>query len=307
MQLLTLSSGPMRVEIAPDTGGAIFAWHHGATGLLRADVSGTDGGIPARQLASFPLIPFSNRIAHGQFTFDGVTYTLPRDAKEARHAMHGNALYAAWDVAESDVSHAVLRLAYSPEREDMPFFPFAYEAEQRYEVTDTSLRIGLSLRNTDTRRFPAGFGHHLYFPRRGKTLVKFEAGQMWENGEDGLPSSTTAQFQASLAEGRALDSTSFDNCFENWQGQALLSFPQEGHTLSVKASPAFGHCVLFTPPGKPFFAFEPVTHLNDAVNRMTETNRHGLVILEPGEVLEGEVTITYKKSYENSLWHVSKA
>ncbi|MDE2238635.1 MAG: aldose 1-epimerase [Rhodospirillales bacterium] len=293
MKLLTLSLGPMRLEIAPETGGAIFAWHHGATGLLRDDMPGTDGGIPARQLASFPLIPFSNRIAGGHFKFDGVDYTLPRDMKETRHAMHGNALYAAWDIAESTTSRVVLRLPYSPDRQDIPFFPFAYEAEQVYEVTDTALRIGLSLRNTDARRFPAGFGHHLYFPRQGETSVKFTAGQMWENGADGLPSTPTTQYRTALAQGYRLDAKAFDNCFEGWTGESLLSFPEAGHSLHIKASPVFGHCVLYTPPGNPFFAFEPVTHLNDAVNRMTETNRHDLVILEPGETMNGEIELRY--------------
>ena len=116
---------------------------------------------------------------------------------------------------------------------------------------------------------------------------------MWENGDDGLPSTPTTQYRAALAQGYRLDDTAFDNCFEGWTGEALLAFPQEGRSLHIKASSAFGHCVFYTPPGKPFFAFEPVTHLNDAVNRMTKTDRHGLVILEPDELLEGEITLTY--------------
>jgi aldose 1-epimerase len=296
MTLLTLSSGPMRVDIAPETGGALHGWHHGQTSLLRPVMPGADGQITVRELASYPLIPFSNRIAQGQFNFDGTPYTLARDKRETRHALHGNALYAAWRIAESAAARATLRLASTPERQDMPFFPFPYEAEQIYEVTETSLRITLRLTNHGTKRFPAGFGHHLYFPRHPESLVQFQAGKMWENGQDGLPSTATAAWRAALAQGRMLDETSFDNCFEGWAGEARLSYPSQGYSLRITASPAFGHAVFFTPPGKPFFAFEPVTHLNDAVNRSTQTNSHGLKILEPEETMEGWITLAFTAS-----------
>ena len=286
----------MRVWIAPEIGGAIHSWHRDTISLLREDISGTDDAIPARKLASFPLIPFSNRIARGQFNFDGVDYILPHDKKEVRHAMHGNALYAAWDIVKANASSAVLRLSYTPERQDMPFFPFSYEAEQIYKVSETSMRIGLKLRNTGARRFPAGFGHHLYFPRRRETLVKFEANKMWKNGDDGLPSVSTVKWREALAQGYRLDDMEFDNCFEEWSGESLISFPMNGYSLHIKASSAFSHCVLFTPADKPFFAFEPTTHLNDAVSRRTETTLHGLEILEPSELLEGDIIMTYLAS-----------
>ena len=246
-----------------------------------------------RQLASYPLIPFSNRIAQGVFRFDGVDYTLPRDKQETRHAIHGNALYAAWELADSTASRATLRLAYTPNRQDIPFFPFAYTAEQSYEITGTTLHIGLRLTNTDQRRFPAGFGHHLYFPRHADCAVQFQAAAMWENNDDALPRATTAKWRAALAQAYRLDETGFDNCFEGWDGEAALLYPRQHYKLHIAASPAFGHTVLFTPPGKPYFAFEPVTHLNDAVNRMTEHNRHGLHCLNPGETLAGQISLTY--------------
>ncbi len=293
MKLLTLSSGPMRADITPETGGAIHGWYHHGTSLLRPIIPSADGEIAVRDLASFPLIPFSNRVAKGHFTFDGVTYTLPRDKRDTRHALHGNALYAAWEIADSSASRAVLRLNSSPDRQDMPFFPFSYEAEQSYEVTDTELLIEMRLKNTDTRRFPAGLGHHLYFPHQAETIVQFLADAMWENGDDGLPTTPTGTWREALAQGYKLDSVAFDHCFEGWNGEARLSYPQQNYDLHIKASPAFGHAVFFTPPGKPFFAFEPVTHLNDAVNRMTETNNHGLRILEPGETLTAQISLTY--------------
>jgi aldose 1-epimerase len=44
------------------------------------------------------------------------------------------------------------------------------------------------------------------------------------------------------------------------------------------------------PPGRDFFAVEPVTHLNDAINR-PDIVRHGLHVLQPREALTGTVKI----------------
>ncbi|WBO60823.1 hypothetical protein GT370_08845 [Acidocella sp. MX-AZ03] len=82
---LHLRQGPTELALSPGQGGAIIGWHHGGTSLMRTVQPGQDGTVSVRQLASYPLIPFSNRIAHGQFSFEGQSYTLP--GTRARRAM----------------------------------------------------------------------------------------------------------------------------------------------------------------------------------------------------------------------------
>lgn len=289
--LLTLTAGPMQLDLSPAQGGAIHGWAREGVPLLRLTRPGADGGVTVREHASYPLMPFSNRIAHGRFSFDGVDYILPRDQRETRHALHGNALYAPWEVAEIAPRRVLLRLASSPERRDLLFFPFSYEAEQTYEITETSLRIFLKICNTDARRFPAGFGHHLYFARHADSIIRFQAGTMWENDAQSLPAARTEIWRQKLAEGFTLDETGFDNCFEGWTGTAEIEYPRAGYRLRIEASPLFGHAVFFTPPGKDYFAFEPVTHLNDAINRKEDMARNGLRILNPGEAMQGEIIL----------------
>lgn len=293
--ILQLSAGQMRLSLLPRQGGAIHGWTHGTMPLLRPTRPGANGTTTVRETASYPLIPFSNRIAGGRFSFAGKDYVIPCDERDPRHALHGNALYAPWEILKASQDHALLHLAYEPTRHDTPFFPFLYDAEQSYEITETSLRITLRLKNTDISAFPGGLGHHLYFSRLAQTIIHFQAAAMWESDAHNLPQTRTQKWRRPLADGMALNNTAFDNCFEKWNSRADIIYPEAGYRLSITASPLFGHAVLFTPPGKDYFAFEPVTHLNNAINRNEPFVQTGLKILAPGETMEGWIDLHFSK------------
>ena len=45
--------------------------------------------------------------------------------------------------------------------------------------------------------------------------------------------------------------------------------------------------ILYNPPGKPYFAMEPVTNANDGVNLYAHGDQtSGIAVLEPGQGLE---------------------
>jgi len=279
---MELIAGPMRLRLAPALGGAICGWWRDDVALLRE----TPPGCPdVRDHASFPLIPFSNRIAHGRFSFGGQDFTLPRDPRDPRHALHGNALYAAWEVGAATTSEALLRLVY---RSGTPFFPFAYTAWQRYRLTAAGLTIGLAVRNDDARPFPSGLGHHLYFPRAADTRLRFQAAGHWRTGPDGLPTTRSTAHQAEFAAGAALAGLAFDNAFFGWHRQADITYPAGRYALHLRASPALAHAVLFTPPARAFFAFEPVSHAVDAINRQA------MRVLGPGEALTAVIRCQWR-------------
>ena len=59
--------------------------------------------------------------------------------------------------------------------------------------------------------------------------------------------------------------------------------------LAIAADPVFRHAVYYTPEGRDFFAFEPVTNMTDGINRIDGMTDHGMAILRPGETLAGIV------------------
>jgi aldose 1-epimerase len=280
-----LAAGALRLHLAPASGGAIAGWWHDNLALLRPPAP---NAASVRDLASFPLIPFSNRIAAGQFNFAGATHTLPRDPRDTRHAMHGNALYAAWQVAEATHHAARLTLHYQPGEAHTPYFPFAYEAAQTYCLNETELHIGLTLRNADTRPFPAGLGHHLYFPRHSGAVLRFNAGGYWRNGPDGLPATTATDLCDAYARGAPIGAHVVDNDFFSWDGQAEITYPAENLTLRLTATPPLRHAVLFAPAAQNFFAFEPVSHSPDAINRAPTEMR----VLAPNETMHAQIVLS---------------
>ena len=51
-------------------------------------------------MASFPLVPYANRIAHGRYVVDGQSYQLPLNFGDHPHSIHGFGWQRPWQVLE---------------------------------------------------------------------------------------------------------------------------------------------------------------------------------------------------------------
>lgn len=285
---ITLCYGELSLQISPELGGSILGFEWNNKPLLRPTIPQPNGTITARQSSSFPLIPFSNRIANAAFDFMGKHYELPRDPHEPRHALHGNAFCAKWDVIEHNHKFAQLFLEYRLPRKDIPYFPFAYDAWQNFILHEHGLTVEMKLKNCSATLMPAGMGHHFYFPLQGKTKIKFNASNYWENDETMLPLKPCSNLADVFSAGEYIGKHSLDNCFEGWQHFVKINSESQGYEISIKASNDFSYAVLYTPPGKDYFAFEPVTHLNNAINM---PGQNGLRYLEPGETWQAKLDL----------------
>lgn len=287
-----LYCGDLTLQLVPQLGGSIFGFWWKNTPLLRPTQPTDNATLTARQTASFPLIPFSNRIANAAFNFLGRHYVLPRDHFEPRHALHGNAFYAAWEVEEHTPHYARIFLAYEPERQDIPYFPFSYNAWQSFYLQEDRLIIEMKIKNCDTKILPAGMGHHLYFPRQKTTKLQFNAERCWESDETLLPLKPSTVLKALFSAGTYVNNQVLDNCFEGWAHTAKISDETTGHELNVQCSNDFSYAVLYTPERKDYFAFEPVTHLNNAINMQ---GLHGIKHLNPGETWLTKLNLIFKE------------
>jgi aldose 1-epimerase len=242
-----------------------------------------------RQTSCYPLIPFSNRIAQGRFSFEGVEHRLALNFGDHPHAIHGNAWQRPWQVVEADDARCRLVLVHRPEGDEAGGWPFAYRAEQLFELSPNGLMLTLFLENEDHRAMPAGLGLHPFFPRRPGVQLQFAAELVYLNGEDSLPTDgIPVPDDWNYRTMRELGEPRLDNCFAGWDGTARIAYNQEKIALSIEADPRFGHLVVYVPTGRYFFAVEPVSHLNDAISRPDPAG-HGLRILQPGERLKARV------------------
>ncbi len=81
MEPITLRAGDARLTLAPSVGGAVARYwteRDGATwDWLRPAAPSALRDGHAHRTGAFPLVPFSNRIRGGRFTFAGRAVRLP--------------------------------------------------------------------------------------------------------------------------------------------------------------------------------------------------------------------------------------
>src|SRR5438874_2009814 len=92
--IVVLRAGTSEAALAPAVGGAV-AWYRTDLGARRIDwlrpatVEQIVSGGP-EAMACFPLVPFSNRIRDGRFSFAGRAICLPRNVPGQAHVEHGH-------------------------------------------------------------------------------------------------------------------------------------------------------------------------------------------------------------------------
>lgn len=289
--MINLKSGALSLGILPSLGASIAYFRHGETPLLRDTPEQAIAAQDGRAFSAFPLIPFSNRIRAGAFSFEGEHYELGRDAEDPRHALHGTARFYPWAVTRQTENFARCTLDYSPQNLD---WPFAYHAWQTFLLMEDRLRVTLGLRNLHRGNAPAGIGLHPYFARAPGEALRFDAGFVWAKDAQDIPThSVPDDGRFNFEHRHAIEPGLIDNDYGAWRGVAEISAP-ERPLLTMKASKQFTQLVLYTPAGKAYFAAEPVTHRPDALNPNGDARDQGMTILRPGEALEGVIEIVVR-------------
>jgi aldose 1-epimerase len=276
MTSVSLRAGRLVVDIAPHAGGSIARFRHGDTDLLRPMPAAAMASGRGNEAACYPLVPFSNRIANGRLVFEGRVFKLEPNWPGMRHPMHGDGWACAWDVARRDGDAAELAL----EHDGSKGWPFRYRAQLSFRLDAGGLTVNMTIENLERRAAPAGMGLHPFFTRDADSELAFRAASVWLGNEEVLPTKRVAvppewDYSRSRAVGLGLD-----NCFEDWDGRAVVTWPGRGLRLALQASPPFGHAVVYTPANRPYLCLEPVSHVNGKVAESP---------LAPGARLAGEV------------------
>lgn len=278
---LTLAVDSFRCEIAPDVGACIAGlWFEGIP-VLRSP--GAASLSSARQSGSYPLVPFSNRIAQATLKWNGTSHPLVQNNGTEPHAIHGVGWQRAWQVLDASGQFALLSYEHKPDAS----WPFAFDTSQAFRLTGHELELTLSITNQSSTATPVGLGWHPYFVKRPGSHIAFEATGRWEMDALKLPThrTTSTGLDTDCA---ALD---VDHCFDGWNGVLHL----RDDTLRTRVSSKLSRLVVFTNPAKDFVAVEPVSHVNNAVNLMANgvasAGELGVHVLQPGESMSCEMTI----------------
>lgn len=316
-------SGVTRAVVAPAWGAAVVAlsvqetdWSWPVPVLEAVDLATmaakpTSYGIPL--LA--PVPGRTGRDQSGRCTYRGEEYRLVP-------ARHGFLRDLGWEIDRRSADAVVCAVEVRP---DGPGpgrygFPFHFRAEHEVRLVAGELRSRVRLTNTGDRVQPLSVGWHPYLHRAGACTLRIPAGGRWQL--DGRPEPVPTGRVLEVAEqydfrhGRPLrPEEHWDDVFTELspdpRGNAdcwleeRAGLATRGGTVDlrlrrfVRFSTAgegerrpVRHVQLYTPPGRPALAIEPLSSPPDGLNLLAARNpRADVCELEPGASAAFEIAV----------------
>ncbi len=288
-----LQHAGQRLGLVPTLGGGVAAW--------QLEGESTPLGVPFDvwrpwdghnldhyALASFAMLPWSNRISGGGFEHDGVFHPMALNRVGEPYPIHGDGWLQAWTLSQPSEDTMVMTLS----SRCFAGNPYDYEATQTFRLVPGGLDQTVSVTHKGATPMPYGLGLHPWFPRHPQTRLQADVQGVWLSGADPLPTTHTSAFPPSwdLRQCMDVNGTLIDNAYTGWRGDATITWPEHQLQLRMavpevqhRASADPGYCLLYRPPVGPAFCFEPVTHPIDAFH---QPGHPGLKVLGVDESLE---------------------
>ncbi|HEV2271388.1 MAG TPA: aldose 1-epimerase [Steroidobacteraceae bacterium] len=288
--MIALSEGDLTLELLPELGAAVATLRYQGLDVLRPTPPGASDPF---ETAAFALAPFANRIADGRFRVGDREVSIPRNAPDQAHPLHGHAWRKPWRVESAARDHAVLSFEHPADS-----WPWRYSVTQTLTLRGDSLEVALSLENRDATPMPAGLGWHPYFHKGQGAALKAHLEGVWLTDEEYLPvrlAHGTRFGQWGRGEEVARPEL-VDNCHTGWPGVAEILLPAQRLRLALTASRALHWLHIYSPPDKDFFCIEPVSQMPNAVNRSAPPAITGHRLLPPGERFEARIILSVVNS-----------
>jgi aldose 1-epimerase len=258
---IEVRGGRWRFAVRPDVGGSLAGlWvdlpSRRDVPVLRPAPDDATGPL---QMASFPLVPFCNRIEHGRFRWRDREVVLPPNHPGDPFPLHGYGWYAHWRVVTVEAS--AVELAWESVAGD---WPWPYAVRQRYAIEGDAFLVHLSMQNRGTATMPAGLGHHPYFPRTQATRLRANLPVAWPPDArliptDAVPNPRAAEFES----GCRIASLRLDAGYTGWDGVAEIVQPDAGIRVEIRGARGAFHLYV---PDLPFFCAEAVSNQPNAIN-----------------------------------------
>ncbi len=292
--IVSLKNDYWHVGLVPTTGGSLAFGRVAVRGqwvdVLRPTPA--DALADVWSSASFPLVPWSNRIRGGVFRWAGKDYQLHINFEDGT-AIHGTGIEFPWSVVArtptSVTTEFVSRSAYGVN------FPWPFTARFTYDLDAERFTWHMEITNDAHETFPAGLGHHPYFVREltAPGLISGEPTRLQINCVASypvvgcLPTGPAEDVSGRLdfRTMKPLGTEFMDGCFTGRTSSTLASIDYPGAlTVDIEAGALLEHAVVYLPANVPYFAVEPVTNCNDGFNLAAAgAEGTGVFLVQPGE------------------------
>ena len=289
--IVQLQAGAARARLVPAAGGRVSALQLQAPDGQPVDVLHPypeDFLDPVRwgKGGIYPLLPYSNRIAHARVRVQGEEVRLQPHPDALPHSLHGTAHLQPWTLEHHDGASAVLVLDAAPSLA----WPWRYTGRLEIALTPAALRMRIAVRNAGMGVMPAGIGLHPYFRHDPQVQLGYGATTWWASTPDFLATeSRPLAADEVFRPARELPAGGLTHYLGGWDGRADLGLPG-GARLRIQADPVFQHLVVHRPDNLAYLCLEPVSHVTDGFNLAARgVAGTGTRLLAPGETLAGEM------------------
>ncbi len=281
MAELILRADGLEAGLKPHAGGS-FTHFTDLSGPQPVDLfrRGKPHSNDALDSAGFPLVPFSNRVRDGRFSFRGREVKLAPNLPGQKHPLHGQGWRGGWRVLEADEHFAQIGFHYAGGE-----WPWAYRSRMTVIVENRGLTVRLCCENASGEVMPCGLGLHPYYPCDAETVLDTGVEAVWTVDDEIMPVEQAPAVGRYALNRRKVCGQDLDNGYEGWSGEAVFRWPTSGRGLKLTAEvPRFQ---LYSPKEGGLIAAEPVTNANGALNQPEERwPELGLWLLEPGQIAE---------------------
>lgn len=283
-EVVWLHHAGQRLGLLPTLGGGVAAWQldrpEGPLDLWRPWDGQTEDMY---KLASFAMVPWSNRISGGGFEHNGRFYPMAPNRVGEPYPIHGDGWLQQWTYNQRRPDTIEMSL----ESRGHGGNPYEYHAVQTFTLVDGGLDQTVQVTHLGAKTMPYGLGLHPWFPRTAGCRLTAPVQGVWLSGADPLPTRHSSEFPDTWDLRRQADvnGTLVDNGYTGWPGDALIEWPEHGlemsvNVLSLQQLCIDGYCLLYRPPQGDAFCFEPITHPIDAFHL---PGRPGLQTLRLGD------------------------
>jgi aldose 1-epimerase len=270
--VVTLRDGAWTSRWVPSVG-MVGVSLFGAGRELLGQLGGLDAYAARGSSFGIPLLhPWANRLSGFAYAAAGRDVVLDAATKRLHVDDHGLpihgvlAAYKGWEVREVGAQTLVAELDFGADPELLGAFPFPHRLTLEIEQTARRLSVATTLTPTSDQPVPVSFGFHPYLtlpgvPRERLVLRAPAMTRILTDGR-GIPTGERAPVAARRG---AIGDTELDDHFCDLGPAPEFTLAGGGHELTMRFVEGYTHLQLFTPPGSPAVAIEPMTAPTDAL------------------------------------------
>jgi aldose 1-epimerase len=286
-----ITSGDLQARFLPAFGMLGVSLRRRGAELLRR-LEDLDDAAAKGSTAGIPLLhPWANRLAGPSYRVAGRAVEL--DPTSPLLHLDGNGLpmhgvpwaRLAWRVTAATAHSLEARLDWRGEL--LSVFPFPHRLELAIEAREQTLRVSTRLAAGSDGPVPVSFGFHPYLglPDAPRSDWRTSLPAMTELLLDarGIPTGVERAFPGMNG---PLDDLDLDAGFALLDERAALSLAAAGRRLTLQFLSGYRYAQVFTPRGRDFVAFEPMTAPTAAL-----CSGHGLRLVEPGGVFQASFEV----------------